>query len=292
MIDFFATSELALAILRSSSPLFLAAIAALFCERSGVIQIALEGFMLIGAFVAAALATKTGGVTGLLVAGGIGIATAYVYGFLVIRLKVDQIIAGTVINMLAWGGLPIICKALFNSSAGTPPLGIDHRLSSMTPIILALMAVLLARFIISRTPLGLWITFAGEKPEALNAAGLNPDSIRYVAILIGGFLAGVAGGCLSVCLSSSYTRNMTAGRGFMALAALILGKWRPVPVFFSCLLFGFCDVLQMRFQGVELPVIGILPNQLIQLSPYIVTLILLVGVIGESHAPSKLGKSS
>jgi simple sugar transport system permease protein len=290
-MDVLTISELLLAILRSSSPLILAAVAALFCERSGVIQIALEGFMLIGAFFAAAFAAKVGGAGGLLLAAFMGVATACVYGLLVIRLNVDQIIAGTVINMLAWGGLPIICKAIFNSSAGTPPLAIEQRLSSVTPIILALLMVFLAQFIITRTPLGLWITFAGEKPEALKAVGLKPESIRFVAVLIGGVIAGLAGACLSVCLSSSYTRNMTAGRGFMALAALILGKWRPIPVFFSCLLFGFCEVLQMRFQGVELPVIGILPNQLIQLTPYLVTLILLVGLVGGSQAPGKLGKS-
>jgi general nucleoside transport system permease protein len=291
-MEFAAFSEFFLSVLRSSSPLFLAAAGALFCERSGVVQIALEGLMLVGAFAAAAVATGMGGGAGLLMAGMVGLVVAFFYAYLVIRLKVDQIIAGTVINMLAWGGLPIICKALFNSSAGTPQLGIALRLSSAVPIILAFLVVWLGWFIFSKTSFGLWVTFAGENPEALKAAGLNPENIRYGAILIGGFIAGIAGGCLSVCLSSSYTRNMTAGRGFMALAALILGQWKPVPVFLSCMLFGFCDVLQMNLQGVPLPIIGVVPNQIIQLTPYIMTLILLVGVISENQAPSKLGRSS
>jgi simple sugar transport system permease protein len=291
-MEFAAFSEFFLSVLRSSSPLFLAAAGALFCERSGVVQIALEGLMLVGAFTAAAVATGMGGGAGLFTAGIVGLVVAFLYAYLVIRLKVDQIIAGTVINMLAWGGLPIICKALFDSSAGTPQLGIVLRLSSAVPIILAFLVVSLGWFVFSKTSFGLWVTFAGEKPEALKAAGLNPENIRYCAILIGGFLAGIAGGCLSVCLSSSYTRNMTAGRGFMALAALILGKWKPVPVFLSCMLFGFCDVLQMNLQGVPLPIIGVVPNQIIQLTPYIITLILLVGMIGENQAPSKLGRSS
>jgi len=291
-MEFAAFSEFFLSVLRSSSPLFLAAAGALFCERSGVVQIALEGLMLVGAFAAAAVATGMGGGAGLLMAGMVGLVVAFFYAYLVIRLKVDQIIAGTVINMLAWGGLPIISKALFNSSAGTPQLGIALRLSGAVPIILAFLVVWLGWFIFSKTSFGHWVTFAGEKPEALKAAGLNPENIRYAAILIGGFIAGIAGGCLSVCLSSSYTRNMTAGRGFMALAALILGKWKPVPVFLSCMLFGFCDVLQMNLQGVPLPIIGVVPNQIIQLTPYIMTLILLVGVIGENQAPSKLGRSS
>lgn len=285
-------SEFFLSVFRSSSPLFLAAVAALFCERSGVVQIALEGLMLVGAFTAAAVATGMGGGTGLFTAGIVGIVVAFFYAYLVIRLKVDQIIAGTVINMLAWGGLPIICKALFNSTAGTPQLGIALRLSSATPILLAFVAVWFCWFVFSKTPFGLWMSFAGEKPEALKAVGLNEENIRYCAILIGGFLAGIAGACLSVCLSSSYTRNMTAGRGFMALAALILGQWKPWPVFLSCMLFGFCDVLQMNLQGVPFPIIGVVPNQIIQLTPYIMTLILLVGVIRENQAPSKLGRSN
>ena len=283
--------EIILSVFRSSSPLFLAAIAALFCERSGVIQIALEGLMLIGAFVSASIALGAGGASGLAMASLIGVAVAYFYAFLVIELKVDQIIAGTAVNMLAWGGLPIINKALFDSSAGTPALPLEQRLSGTIPIVLAVALVFIANFVISKTRFGLWLTFAGEKPEALNAVGISPGKIRYGAVMIGGALAGVAGACLSVCLSSSYTRNMTAGRGFMALAALILGKWKPVPVFFSCLLFGFCDVIQMKLQGVALPVIGVIPNQLVQLMPYVMTLILLVGVIGESQAPTKLGKS-
>lgn len=291
-MEYSAYLEFFLAVLRSSAPLVLASIAALFCERSGIIQIALEGFMLFGAFVGAVAAFWLGGWSGLLLAGLCGALMAYVFAVLVLSHKVDQIIAGTVINMLAWGALPLLCRALFDSSASTPSLDMSQRLSGATPILLAALVVLLVHTIFMRSPAGLWLTFAGEKPEALTAVGISPRSVRYTAILICGFLAAVSGATLSICLSSSYTRNMTAGRGFMALAALILGKWRTLPVTMSCLLFGFFDVIQLKTQGVNFPLIGVIPNQLLQLAPYVVTLIILAGSIGQSRAPAVLGRST
>jgi general nucleoside transport system permease protein len=288
-MDLMVSSELFLAVLRSSSPLVIAAMAALLCERSGVIQIALEGFMLVGAFTAAATASYLGGPWGLFVSGSLGVGLGFFYALLVVGLKVDQIISGTIVNMLAWGGLPIVSKVLFDSSAGTPSLALSERLPSWLPIILAILVTIFVFYIIKATPFGMWLTFAGEKPEALTVVGLNPKLLRVFAILICGFLASLAGGCLSVGLSSSYTRNMTAGRGFLALAALILGKWQPLPVAFACLVFGAFDVLQMKLQGTEFAWWGPVPSQLVQIIPYVMTLVLLIGFVGKSRPPKFLG---
>ena len=285
--------ELLLSVFRFASPLILAAIAGLYSERSGVIQIALEGFMLFGAFTAATMAHYSGnGLVGLGSAAAIGVMIGLFYGLMVISYKADQIVAGTVVNMLAWGGIPVICKSLFDATSTTPPLDFGARLPSWIPIILAVAAVAATYGLIRKTPFGLWLTVAGEKPEALRSVGVNPRTIRWIALMFAGAFAGLGGAVLSVCLSSSFTRNMTAGRGFMALAALILGKWRPIPAFLGCLLFGVCEVLQLKLQGVALPVIGNVPGQIVQIVPYGLTLLLLAGLVGESRAPSRLGDPS
>ena len=290
-MDLASYGEFFLAVFRSASPLVIAAFAALFCERSGVIQIALEGFMLFGAFCAAGVALQTNSFLGLTAAAALGLLLGLFYAFLVVKLRLDQIVSGIVVNMIAWGGIPILCKAIFGSSAGTPTIPSPNRLPSFYPIFIAVGALILTQAVISRTRIGLWITFAGDKPEALQSVGVSPRVVRMVSVCLGGVLAAVAGGCLSVALSSNYTRNMTAGRGFMALAALILGKWKPLPVFCSCLLFGLFDVLQMRLQGYQLPYIGLIPNQLIQMIPYATTLFILVGVVGNNSGPVQLGKA-
>jgi ABC-type uncharacterized transport system permease subunit len=285
--------ELCLSALRFSAPLILAAMAGLYSERSGVIQISLEGFMLFGAFTAATIADFTGGgFVGLGAAIIFGAGAGALYGFLVITLKADQIVSGTIINMLAWGGIPVISKSLFDSTSSTPALELSERLPSWLPILLALLVVAFTYGLLKKTPFGLWLTVAGEKPEALQAVGINPRLVRWVAVMCSGAIAGLGGAVLSICLSSSYTRNMTAGRGFMALAALILGKWKPIPTLLGCLLFGVCELLQLKLQGIDWPYIGEVPVQIVQIIPYVMTLLLLAGVVGESRAPSKLGSPS
>lgn len=292
-MDYMNIFELFLSTLRFSAPLILAAMAGLYSERSGVIQISLEGLMLFGAFAAAVAAHFSGnGFWGLGAAILFGILAGALYGLLVITLKADQIVSGTIINMLAWGGIPVVSKALFDSTASTPALELSQRLPSWLPIVLALFVVMFTYALITKTPFGLWLTVAGEKPEALQAVGVNPKLIRWAAVMCSGAIAGLGGAVLSVCLSSSYSRNMTAGRGFMALAALILGKWRPVSTLLGCLLFGLCELLQLKLQGVEWPYIGEVPVQIVQITPYVLTLLLLAGIVGESRAPAKLGSPS
>jgi ABC-type uncharacterized transport system permease subunit len=281
---------LTLAALRFSSPLILAALAGMYSERAGLAQIALEGFMLTGAFVGAVAAHYShSGMNGLLFALIAGMIAAGVFGLMTIRLKADQIVSGTVINMLAWGLIPVASKIIFDSTAQTPTIPIAARNPDWLPLVFASIASAGTWYVMKRSRIGLNISFAGEKPEALKAVGINVNLVRWKAIFLTGALAGVSGGLLSTALSSSYTRNMVAGRGFMALAALILGKWKPTQTVLACLLFGVLDVAQLKLQGTPLPGIGIIPTQLVQMLPYLVTLILIAGVLGESKAPKVLG---
>jgi len=278
------------ATLRVSTPLIFAALGGLLSERSGVINIALEGLMLMGAFGAAVgtLVTHSpwlGSVCGL----GAGAALAALYGLFVIRLRANQIVAGMALNMLALGLTPFLCKVFYDVTGSTPAIPAPERFHS-APLWLSWVLVALCWVGLKQTPAGLWLTFAGEHPEALDAAGIRVNRVRWAAVLLSGALAGMGGASLSLYLSSSFSRNMTAGRGFMALAALIFGKWRPVPAALACLLFGFADAAQMRLQGATLWGGKPIPVQFIQILPYLVTMLVLAGVVGRSRAPKALGR--
>jgi simple sugar transport system permease protein len=281
--------ELTRSTLRGSTPLLFAALGGFVCERSGVINIALEGLMLVGAFAAAAIAYATGDAwIGL--AGGIfaGVCLAAIYGLSVIPMRANQVVAGTAINLLAAGITPFLCKMIFSSGRSTPSLEIEARFLS-APMWIAVAFVILASLWSRYTPSGLWVRFAGENPEALDAAGIRVNRIRWFAVLASGALAGLGGASLSIFLASSFSQNMTAGRGFMALAALIFGKWRPVPAALACFLFGLTDALQIRLQGVVLWGSDPVPVQFIQILPYLVTVLVLAGFVGQSRAPKSLG---
>jgi general nucleoside transport system permease protein len=275
--------------LRVSTPLIFAALGGMFSERSGVINIALEGMMLVGAFGAAVgtLATHSpwlGSACGM----GAGAVLALVYGIFVIRLRANQIVAGTAINMLALGLTPFLCKLRYDVTGQTPAIPMADRFEA-APLYLSWALVVICWLWLKYTRQGLWLSFAGEHPEALDAAGIRVNHVRWAAVAVSGALAGMGGASLSVFLSSSWTRNMTAGRGFMALAALIFGKWRPVPTAIACLLFGFAEAVQIRLQGVVLWGQDPIPVQFIQILPYIVTILVLAGFVGRSRAPKALG---
>jgi general nucleoside transport system permease protein len=217
-----------------------------------------------------------------------GAGFAFIYGIFVIRLRANQIVAGTAVNMLAAGVAPFFCKILYDSTGATPGIPLAERFQS-APIWIAWSLVLIFYFWLKSTPSGLWIRFAGEHPEALDAAGISVNRVRWTAVLLSGVLAGLGGSTLSIFLSSSYSRNMTAGRGFMALAALIFGKWRPIPTAVACLLFGLADAMQIRLQGVILWGSEPIPVQFIQILPYLVTILVLAGFVGKARAPHALG---
>ncbi|MFZ9594672.1 MAG: ABC transporter permease [Bdellovibrionia bacterium] len=274
---------------RVSTPLLFGALGGLMSERAGVINIALEGMMLMGAFGASVTASSTQSATlGFLGAMGFALGLALLYGFFAIELQVNQIVAGTAMNMLAAGITPFLCKVLYDSSTSTPSLPLAVR-AQTAPILMAWGLPFVIWFWLKKTPSGLWVRFAGENPEALDAAGIRVKRVRWVAVACSGILAGLGGASLSIFLSSSFSRNMTAGRGFMALAALIFGKWRPIPTAVACLLFGLLDSLQIRLQGVVFWGQTSVPVQLIQVLPYLVTLLVLAGIVGKAKAPQALG---
>ena len=273
---------------RVSTPLLFAALGGMMSERSGVINIALEGMMLVGAFGAASLAFATQSSSlGALGGMGVGALLAAFYGFFVIELRSNQIVAGTAINMLAVGATPFLGKILYNNSTSTPSLPLGLRFQAAPWI--AWGIVVLSWVWMRYTPSGLWLNFAGEHPEALDSAGIRVKRVRWVAVLMSGALAGLGGATLSIFLSSSFSRSMTAGRGFMALAALIFGKWKPIPTALACLLFGFTDAMQIRLQNVVLWGTEPVPVQFIQILPYIVTMLVLAGLVGQSRSPRALG---
>ncbi len=287
--------------LRVSTPLIFAALGGLVSERSGVINIALEGLMLIGAFGAAVgtLAAHSccpsianAALPWLGLGCGIlaGLALAAWYGLFVITLRANQIVAGTAINLLALGLTPFFCKVLYDVTGSTPAIPLQERFHS-APAYLCWITVLLCYLWMKHTRGGLWLSFAGENPEALDAAGISVNRVRWAAVLTSGAMAATGGACLSIYLSSSFARNMTAGRGFMALAALIFGKWRPIPTALACLLFGFADAVQIPAQRVALWDGKTLPVQFIQVLPYIATILVLAGFVGQSRPPRALGSS-
>jgi general nucleoside transport system permease protein len=298
MKDIF-TLELLLSTIRLATPLVLAALGGLFSERSGVVNIALEGKMLAGAFTAAAVTYAAGEkwhIGGLspwvgLMAGMLaGLVIAAIYAVACIRFKADQVVSGAAINILMFGIPGFLSGALFLSSGSTPQLRKEHLLP-WAPILIAFFVLVpLSWYVLYRTPFGLRIRAVGEKPEAADAAGVSVRNMRYSGVLLAGLLAGMGGAYLSIGQSSLFTRNMTAGRGFIALAALIFGKWRPVQTMLACLLFAFTEAVSYVMQGVvKLPSGEDIPVQFIQMVPYVLTIVVLAGFIGHSRPPKALG---
>src|ERR687891_1780408 len=262
MRDVFTLSLIASTI-RLATPLVLAALGGLFSERSGVINIALEGMMLAGAFTAAAITYASGSPwLGLVAAIGAGMLIALIHAVACIRYKADQVVVGTAINILMIGLPGFLSGAFFLSSGSTPQIPIENLLPR-APIVMAFAFVPVTWYLLYRTPFGLRLRAVGENPGAADAAGLNVAKIRYGGVLLSGALAALGGAYLSIGQSSLFTRNMTSGRGFIALAALIFGKWRPVQSLLACLLFGLTEAVSIQMQGVT-PI----PVEFIQMFPY------------------------
>jgi general nucleoside transport system permease protein len=299
---------------RLAAPLMLAALAGLYAERSGVVDIGLEGKMLAAAFAGAAVASLTGSAVFGLAA---GIAAALLLALLHgVAARGDQIVSGMALNLIAAGAMPSLASAWFGQRGTTPPLPYGARFGPITlpfahslseipvvgrvyatiisghtlPVYLAWLAVPLTSFVLARTRFGLRLRAAGESPEAVDAAGLSAARLRFTALAVNGALCGVSGVCLSMAQGNGFLRDMSAGRGYLALAALIFGKWRPWPVLGACLLFAAADAVQARLQGVVLPGLGMVPVQLIQALPYLITVAILAGFVGRARPPRALGK--
>lgn len=282
--------------IRTATPLIFAALGGMFSERAGVINIALEGLMLSGAFTAAVVTYELqnpyiGFLCGIIS----GAALAFVFAVAVIKFEADQVVTGFAISLLMIGLPAVISAAIYDSAGSTEQIGKEFLLPEFgnrlnIASILAFALVPVCWYVIYKTPFGLRLRAAGENPAAADAAGVNVVRLRYVAVTLSGVLAAAGGAYLSIGQSSLFTKAMTAGRGYIALAALILAKWKPVPVLFACLFFGFTEALSIQMQGViKLPSGDDIPVQFIQMIPYVLTIIVLAGFIGLSRAPKSLG---
>jgi simple sugar transport system permease protein len=302
--------------IRLSIPLILAALAGLYSERAGVFDIGLEGKMLAAAFAAACVAYLTGSAwLGLFSGIAVSLVFSLIHGFASITNRGNQIVSGVALNFVAAGLTVVLGQAWFGQGGRTPQVSGEGR---FTPIILpgadmmrevpfigplysnvisgnniltymAFLAVPISWWVLYRTRFGLRLRAVGENPGAVDTAGISVTFLRYRAVLMAGLLCGIAGTYLAIAQSAAFIEDMSAGKGFIALAALIFAKWKPVPVMFACLLFGFLDALANFMQGKELPVIGEVPVQLFQALPYILTCILLAGFIGSANPPKAGG---
>lgn len=302
--------------LRVSAPLLLCAMAGVLSERAGVIDLGLEGKMLFAAFAAAATASVTQSTgLGLLAAVVVASAASMLHGFACVTHRGDQVVSGIALNMIAAGLTVVLGIAWFQQGGQTPPIAPDVRLTALAAgfaepqpghwlaavlghgllshnalVYAAFLMVAAVLFFLERTRPGLRLRAVGENPAMVEAAGMSVQGLRYQALLMNGALCGLAGAYLTLAQNASFSPNMTAGRGYIALAAMIFGKWKPLPTLGACLLFGFLDAMAIRLQGVQLPSIGEVPVQLIQALPYILTVVLLAGFIGSAVAPKALGR--
>jgi ABC-type uncharacterized transport system permease subunit len=302
--------------IRLSIPLIFAALAGLFSERAGVFDIGLEGKILASAFAAACIAHVADSAwLGLLAGIAASVALGLVHGFASITSRGNQIVSGVAINFLVAGMTIVLGQAWFGQGARTPQLTSAGRFAPIilpgaeairgVPVVgalyanvisgnnlltyLAFVAVPVSWWILYRTRFGLRLRAVGENPGAVDTAGISVSWLRYRAVICGGLLCGFAGTYLSIVQSAAFIQDMSAGKGYIALAALIFAKWKPVPVMFACLLFGFLDALANFMQGKEVPLIGEVPVQIFQALPYVLTCVLLAGFIGVATPPKAGG---
>ncbi|WP_082374238.1 ABC transporter permease [Ardenticatena maritima] len=292
------TTALLASTIRQSTPLILGALSGIFCERSGVINIAIEGMMLMGAFVGFLANVYTGNLfLAVLAAILMGALMGLAHAFMSITLKMDQIISGTVLNILALeltgffyqqglttqgkltpiripvlADIPLIGPVLFNN----PPI-----------TYLSLVLVVVVHILLFRTVWGLRTRAVGEHPKAADTVGIDVIRMRYINVIIGGMIAGLAGGYLTLEAVGSFERAMTNGRGFVALAVMIFGKWTPLGAWGAALLFGFANALQTQFQFLG---ISTIPHQFVGMLPYILTIVVLAGFVGRARPPAAIGQ--
>lgn len=301
----FITNLLA-ATIRLSTPITLAAIGAVICERSGIVNIAMEGIMLVGAFFAAIIALQTGNPwLGLLAGVAFGGVYSLIHAFATVSLHLDHVVSGAVLNVLAIGltrylmvlieGHPgttdSVPLSLRDFQFGIPLLNRIPVLGPMffdqTPIVyMSFILIALFSWFLFRTKTGLHIRASGEHPLALETIGVSVYRMRYLGVFISGLVGGMAGAYLSIEAARSFTEGMTAGKGFIAMAAMISGGWHPIGAFLAALFFGFADALQVRFQVNQ---IADLPEELFIVLPYVLTVVAVAGLVRRSRPPKAVG---
>jgi simple sugar transport system permease protein len=315
MEDFHIASIL-VSTIRNAPVLMFAAMAGLFAERSGVVDIGLEGKILASAFTSAAVAYSTQNVWFGIGAGiAVSVALALLQGYVSITQKGNQLVCGIAIN-IAMSGLTFVLAQYFYQQGGrTPDLGSARLFDVVLPgtaalanvpvlgwiwghligghsilVYLAFALVPLVHWVVYHTRFGLRLRACGENPHAADAAGVSVETTRYMAMLIAGVLCSFSGAYLAIVQSGFFLRDMSAGAGYLALTALVFGNWRPLYTVFGCLMFGFFGALQIQMEGVDLPVVGRIPGSLIHMIPYVVTVIVLAGLMAKSVAPKAIGK--
>lgn len=305
MVDAAVLISLFSATLRLSAPLLLTALGAVYCERSGVVNIALEGIMTAGAFfaVAATLATHNPWI-GVLAAIAAGAVLSLLHAVVSINFKANQVVSGVAINILSAGLTAFLLNVFYGHGGQSPAIdlawqlpkwfGFLQRIPLIGPIIgghnpgvyIAFAMVPLTYFVLFKTRLGLRIRAVGEHPRAADTVGVNVYSIRYFGVLMSGVLGGFAGSLLSIGTGTVFLEGMVAGRGFIALAAMIFGKWHPVGTMWACLLFGFTEALQLIIQVMGWTFVK--PGIIVML-PYVLTILALAGLVGRSTPPAASG---
>jgi len=301
---------------RNAPVLIFAAMAGLFAERSGVIDLALEGKMLASAFVSAAVAFVTQN-PWYGIAAGMAVSTllALVQGFVSITQKGNQLVGGIAINIAMSGLTFVLAQYFFGQGGQTPNLGearlhdiilpgteavanvpflgwfYGHVIGGQSALVyLAFALIPLVHWVLYNSRFGLRLRACGENPHAADAAGVNVELTRYMAMAIAGILCSFSGAYLSIIQSGFFLRDMSAGAGYLALTAMVFGNWRPAYTALGCIMFGFFSAVQIQIEGVDLPLVGRIPGSLIQMIPYVVTVIVLAGLMAKSIAPKAIGK--
>lgn len=276
------------ATLRATTPLLLAALGGVFSERSGVVNIALEGIMLAGAWGAAYFSFISGSAwIGLLGAIGIGVVMAGLHAVASIKYHADQVVSGTAINLLAAGFTEFMLNRIWGQAGGSPQVASLPTFFGLNlTIYLAFGLAIVSWFALYRTPWGLRLRAVGEHPLAADTLGINVYKMRYAGVLLSGVFGGLAGASLSIGLLSRFVDGMSAGKGFIALAAMIFGNWNPIGAVGATLLFGASTSLSTIFQ-----LMGIqnIPSQFFNMIPYVLTMLILAGFVGRSVAPAADG---
>ncbi len=292
------TTALLASTVRQSTPLVLGALSGIFCERSGVINIAIEGMMLMGAFVGFLANVYTGNLlVAVLAAVLMGAFMGLAHAFMSITLKMDQIISGTVLNILALELTGFFYQQGLTTQGKLTPVRIPvlADIPLIGPVLfdnppityLSLVLVVVVHILLFRTVWGLRTRAVGEHPKAADTVGIDVIRMRYINVIIGGMIAGLAGGYLTLEAVGSFERAMTNGRGFVALAVMIFGKWTPLGAWGAALLFGFANALQTQFQFLG---ISTIPHQFVGMLPYLLTIVVLAGFVGRARPPAAIGQ--
>lgn len=293
--------------LRFFTIIYLTGLGGLFSERSGIVNIGLEGLLIVGTIMGAWGTVEFGPAAGLLIGAGSGVLFSMVHALATVTFRVDHIVSGVVINLVAVGLARFLSQLFFGqatqSDPGLPrldaidiplleslPLGLGRAFQNMSPVVpVAFLITIPALYVLNRTRFGLRLRSAGENPEAARTLGVRVAPLRYAGVGISGLLAGLAGAYLAIEINGLFREGQTQGLGFIALAALILGNWQPWKVMIGATLFGMAQAIPLRLN--DAPVVDLLPGQFIRMIPFLVTIVAIAGFVGRVHPPAAAGRA-